>query len=591
MLELAGPRSFTYYFYLLSSLFAVLTSLALSYLLITRRRHSLLIASFVFSLLSFTLCGLGVLAVNVIRFSEKLYVFAQNMISFGYIMMPVWLFLFAYLYTGQEKKRLRFRLFFFLVGSFFGFLYLAWTTDFLKSHSSASSHMTSWGPQTAFGPLYPFLLVWIAVLMLSSMVMIYKDSRNTFDPLRKLQGMYIVVAMSIPLIIGIITDGVLPLFHIDVFPAAVPLMNVMVLIIGYAILKYGLFELTFENTLALMNLPVITMGSGSEILAMNDRARKLLKLPQNWQSNLLITDVIKDEPEKHHSHENVLRILEKIFRFKKRVNLNDLSFVRSDGSKITVSLAALPILSDDLVHAANLILYPKGSKKTPVFQMDEIISIATHEIKTPLTSIKLITDMLLKAARKRKDVLSCGYLAKMNAQLDVITRLINDFADVSRLERGKLPVHKRKINLRELIENVAETMKSQIGSRKIHIQTDPRSYALVDRERMSQVMTNLITNAIKYSPDGTPIFIRVLKSQHDICIEVEDQGIGIAESEHEKIFRRYYRIKSSAGRVAGMGMGLYIVKKIIDIHDGRITLESSVGKGTIFKIFLPKASA
>ncbi len=590
MFKLAGPPSGEYYIYLALIAFSVLANITVSLILITKKRHSITVATFVLFLMSFALWGAGVLMINVISLTNRQFEVMHDAIALGYIMMPIWLYLFAYTYTGREAKPLRYRLIIFLVSSMLIFLYLGWTTEYLKGHTFEKSFITEWGPQTVFGPLYIVLLLWIMTLLVLSFSMIFRDFRNSLDPLRKIQSKSIVIAISIPLVIGTTTDAILPLLHVAAFPSTVPMTSLMSIVIAYAILRYGLFELSFENLLASVNVPIITMGISNEILTMNSQARNLLKLKDYSFPEMSIEDVIKDEPKRKHGHAYIRKLLRESFMSKKNVRLRNISLIKSNGDKVRVSLMVIPVVSENQVNAANLVVYSKGYGKKPLFREDEILSVATHEIKTPLTNIKWIAEILLKAAQDRHDAISSDYLTRMYTQLNMMTKLINDYMEVARLERGQVQLMREKTDVSTLVNGVVENIKTLTENHKLKIHNDKSTFANVDIDKMSQVMVNLITNAVKYSPDGTTIFIRTKKQLNAVCIEIEDNGMGIAKKEQKNIFKSYYRVNSKVGKTAGLGLGLYISKKIVDMHKGKITLVSEIGRGTTFKIYLPSAN-
>jgi signal transduction histidine kinase len=446
--------------------------------------------------------------------------------------------------------------------------------------------MTMWGAQTTIGPLYIVFLLWLELLLIISLITIYKDYRQTIDPLRKIQGKYIVAAILIPLTVGTLTDGILPIFHINIFPAAIPLSSIMSMLIGYAILKYGLFEMSFENLLTSMKIPIFTLGMNSSIIMMNESAISLLKLNPRSLHTVQLDKIIKDLTKRNGRQLSIKQKIKQVFLEARPAKLKGVRLIKSTGEKIDVEMHALPVISENQINAVNIVLYT-GQPDKSAFEKNEIIGIASHEIKTPLASIRLIAEMLQKTASDKHDLISYEYLNKMNVQLNNMTNLINDFMDVSRIEKGKLLLQKERLNCREFLIDIVEMMQRLAGGKTITWELQPLMYIHADKNRMSQVMMNIISNAIKYSPEGTIIAVRAYREESAVCIEVEDQGDGIQKKDQANIFKSYYRTKRHAGSSTGLGMGLYISKKIITAHKGKIELESKPGKGSLFRIYLP----
>jgi signal transduction histidine kinase len=219
---------------------------------------------------------------------------------------------------------------------------------------------------------------------------------------------------------------------------------------------------------------------------------------------------------------------------------------------------------------------------------DEFISIASHELKTPLTSLKLQTQM---TRRQIKSPEQMSY-EKMKKQLDYtinqidrLNKLVDDMLDVSRISTGKLLIKKTNFNLSELLEELVERFLPQFEAVKctVHREIYPEVYGVWDSYKIEQVINNLLSNAIRYSPHKN-IFISLSKSETHAILKVQDEGMGIAEHNLERIFERFERISSV---ISGLGLGLYITRQIVNLHNGSIKVESQLGVGSTFIIELP----
>ncbi len=221
-------------------------------------------------------------------------------------------------------------------------------------------------------------------------------------------------------------------------------------------------------------------------------------------------------------------------------------------------------------------------------QREDFISIATHELKTPVTSIKAYAQVLRYRFRKVSDTKSEEMVTKMDGQLNKLASLIADLLDITKIEGGRLQFHKNKFDLNELVLEIVEEMQRTTEKHTIVKELSVRKKINGDRERIGQVLTNLISNAIKYSPHSDTIIVRTSISDHEATIVVQDFGIGIPKDDHSKVFDRFYR----AGGVKqetypGLGLGLYISSEIVKRHNGRIWVESTNGKGSTFCFTLP----
>jgi PAS domain S-box-containing protein len=224
----------------------------------------------------------------------------------------------------------------------------------------------------------------------------------------------------------------------------------------------------------------------------------------------------------------------------------------------------------------------------------DFLNTTSHELRTPVASIKGYIQMLLKhtlgdITEEQKKALEVT-LRNTN-RLDA---LIEDILDISRLESGTMKFIREKTDVTKMINEVAETMQTSADVKRIKINSDIQKEIpelMIDRERIKQVLTNLIDNAIKFSPDGSMIVIKVRKGKEDIVFEVQDFGRGIPKNKLHKIFERFYQVDSGTDRkYGGIGLGLTISKKIIDTYGGQIWVDSTVGKGSSFNFSLPLLS-
>ncbi|WP_406826154.1 MASE3 domain-containing protein [Pedobacter sp. KACC 23697] len=256
----------------------------------------------------------------------------------------------------------------------------------------------------------------------------------------------------------------------------------------------------------------------------------------------------------------------------------------ADGQYLWHLGRAVPILENGEVMLwigsnTNIDLQKKGQE-----QRDEFISIASHELKTPLTSIKAFNQLL---ARTNDLDRVKSYLQKVDMSTTKLERLINDLLDVSKINAGKLQFNKSVFNLNELLQECCENLQLSVTTHQIIFNETEHINIYADRFRMEQVIDNLLSNAVKYSPNANVVDVTFKIEQESIIIAVEDHGIGIDSRELEKLFDRYYRSDNAAERFGGLGLGLFISSEIIKAHQGTFWIESALGVGTTVYIRIP----
>jgi PAS domain S-box-containing protein len=221
-------------------------------------------------------------------------------------------------------------------------------------------------------------------------------------------------------------------------------------------------------------------------------------------------------------------------------------------------------------------------------QKEDFIGVASHELKTPVTSIKAYTQILHENLTSKNDLESAGILLKMENQINRLTNLINDLLDVTKINEGKLKLKKEELDINELIKHIADDMQMTTKRHTINLDLQKVAPIQADHEKISQVLVNFISNAIKYSPSSNQINIKSLVNANDVTVSVQDFGIGISKEIHKNLFKRFFRFKDESTRTfPGLGLGLYISAEIIKRHQGKIWAESAPNEGASFCFTLP----
>lgn len=222
-------------------------------------------------------------------------------------------------------------------------------------------------------------------------------------------------------------------------------------------------------------------------------------------------------------------------------------------------------------------------------QKDDFIGIVSHELRTPLTSIKLYSQILEKHLEQNEDKKASFLLSKMTTQIERLTQLMASFVNVYKIQNGKLALHKTNFDINELISSIVSDFQYTTTSHTIEHNPHSKVTVFADKEKIAQVLVNLISNAIKYSPNADKIIVSSSQNRNFVSVSVQDFGLGIPKAEQDKIFERFFRVKPKIERkILGLGLGLYISHEIIMQHKGKIWVESIEEKGSTFYFTLPK---
>jgi len=221
-------------------------------------------------------------------------------------------------------------------------------------------------------------------------------------------------------------------------------------------------------------------------------------------------------------------------------------------------------------------------------QKDDFIKMASHELKTPVTTIKGYIQLLLKMNSHGKDPFLSASLQTIDKQIYKLTKLITDLLDVTKIETGSLQLNKERFFIGDTIKEIAEELETTVQTHKIKVQLHANPAVYADKDRIAQVIVNLFTNAIKYSPKAGEIIVSLNTIGDNLLISVKDFGIGISKEDQARVFERFYRAAGKDEKTfPGFGIGLFIVNEILALHNGKIWVESEKDKGSVFYVSLP----
>ncbi|MCY9696341.1 ATP-binding protein [Paenibacillus alginolyticus] len=242
------------------------------------------------------------------------------------------------------------------------------------------------------------------------------------------------------------------------------------------------------------------------------------------------------------------------------------------------------VVSEDTEQQGYLFVFRDRTEEERIDEMkNEFISIVSHELRTPLASVLGFIEILLH--RELSQEKQKKYMETINKEAHRLSNLINDFLDLQRMESGRQLYHFSPVNLLPTLQEIAEQWQDKHSHRILIHQQETELYVRADADRIRQVFDNLISNAIKYSPEADHIDIHLTVDQGKITIAIQDYGLGIPEEARDQMFSKFFRVDNSDRRqIGGTGLGLAIVKEIVEGHNGHISYTSEMGQGTTFRI-------
>lgn len=330
---------------------------------------------------------------------------------------------------------------------------------------------------------------------------------------------------------------------------------------------------------------IISKNLESVIASWNESAERMFGYTAEEIVGDTIYRLIPDD--RKHEEEHIISRM----RNGERVEHFETQRLTKDGRLIDVSVTVSPIRdSEGRVIGASKIARDITEKKLDEQRKNDFIGMVSHELKTPLTSLTALLQVLQGKLRTSPDAFIPGALDKANVQIKRMTGMINGFLNLSRLESGKIMIDIYPFDLNELIREVVAETAMTVSSHVIRFDDGRAVMVDADRDKIASVLSNLIGNAVKYSPKGKSVEVKSIISNDTVTVSVRDEGIGISTQDQERLFDRYYRVESSQTRhISGFGIGLYLSAEIIERHEGRIWIESEPDRGSTFYFSLPVA--
>ncbi|RZK62265.1 MAG: PAS domain-containing sensor histidine kinase, partial [Pedobacter sp.] len=274
-------------------------------------------------------------------------------------------------------------------------------------------------------------------------------------------------------------------------------------------------------------------------------------------------------------------------------HVSEMRFKNTEGKYIWHLNISSPVFDDD----GNISMWVGSTTEIQALKEEELrkrdfVSMLSHELKTPVTSIKGHVQLLLRTLDRESaspitDKLKPS-LTRIDKLLVQLTNLIGDMLDLTRIEAGRLDLKKESLHLETLVTEVVEDFRLSHQQHYFNLNYEGKFKIFADRHKISQVIINLIANAVKYAPDRNNVDIAIFSAGTEVLVEIKDYGIGIEEKDQQKIFERFYRVEGQNEILySGFGIGLYLANSIMEFHGGRISLRSTKGKGSTFTMHIP----
>ena len=297
------------------------------------------------------------------------------------------------------------------------------------------------------------------------------------------------------------------------------------------------------------------------------------------------------------------RLYHEAFAHKEIIKIVQDIFITEQGQRKQIKLAihlevrhfdvyGAPIIGEDeKLRGIALVFHDITELKKLEQVRKDFVANVSHELKTPVTSIKGFTETLLDGAMEEQQLRE-KFLTIIWKESERLQNLIHDLLELSRIEQQYFKLNSQKMNVSDIVEDVQTLLKSKADDKDIRLKVECMGDTVIDGDpvRIKQIVINLVNNSITYTPAGGEIFVEVKEQNEEVVLKVKDTGIGISENELPRIFERFYRVRGEK-TVTGTGLGLYICKQIIQAHRGKIWAESDPGQGTTFFIELPVDSS
>lgn len=335
-------------------------------------------------------------------------------------------------------------------------------------------------------------------------------------------------------------------------------------------------EKKFHHMFDVASAAILIIDNKGNFIDINPSAIKLFGLPKKE----IIGKNIKDFFDKE--------FIKQASKIKKsgsnRTEKGEFTLIRPDGQRREVEYSSF---SDFMPGCSLCTLRDITDRKIEEKRQEYYLGILGHELKTPLAGIKAFAQITQRRIKKDNTKNLDYYLFRIDSQVDKLNKFINQLLDVTRIKAGKLTIYKEVFNFEELINEIIENFRETAKDYKFIKKGNAKINIIADMNRIEEVITNLISNAIKYSPNNNKVIINILHDKKNVTLSVRDFGVGIPKEKQNKIFEPFFRVGMKGEMDSGLGLGLYISSEIIKLHGGSMWVESTIDNGSKFYFTIP----
>lgn len=339
-------------------------------------------------------------------------------------------------------------------------------------------------------------------------------------------------------------------------------------------------KLKYEAILAYIGEGLVVINNEGKIITFNKAAESLLGWKEKDALGRDLTEIIKIDYQASINESKLSSSRQ-----------SSVYFIRKDQTKFPAAITTTSYGVGAAILGTATLFRDITTEQNVDRMKNEFISLASHQLRTPLSAIKWYTEMLLKGDAGKLLPEQTNFANTIYTSTERMIELVNLLLNISRIESGRITVEPQTTDLKVLIEEILDQVKIRYTDKKQKFLTnyhEPIPLINIDPRLIRQVYLNLLTNAAKYTPENGEITVNITKSDTEIISEISDNGMGIPDEDQEKLFGKFFRSSNSGtSKSEGTGLGLYLVKDIVDLSRGKISFKSKVGKGTTFTFSLP----
>ena len=349
----------------------------------------------------------------------------------------------------------------------------------------------------------------------------------------------------------------------------------------------------FEAVLRGMGEAVFVSDESRRIIMVNEAMEKLSGYKEKELIGYVYSDKLHFVSEK--TGKELFGIPESIHKKGKAANPEEPGIlIRKNGTRVAVDGIGAPYKDSAGRVMGGVGVIRDVTKAREIDKMkSDFVSLASHQLRSPLTGIKWFVELFLEGYEKMKREEMVDYVKKIGGSNQRLIDLVSDLLSVSRIESGKMKdirdvkTYSLKDILRDSVVEIELLLKEK-GARVVGVEEVDEDIKIKgDRTQLVQVFSNLFNNAVKFSPDGSKVFVEVTKNNKWINVTIQDRGVGIPKNQMKRLFEKFFRADNVSKHIPGSGLGLYVVKRLLESHGGKVSIESSVGKGTKVYVGLP----